>query len=57
MGGSPDAARPLPMAYHLNRQTMNRRESEMNSDVIEGMHLEVYVEQTYRFGRSRTVDL
>ena len=36
---------------------MIRRESEMNSDVTEGMHLEVHVEQTYRFGRSRTADL
>jgi hypothetical protein len=41
--GSPDAARPLPMAYHLNRKTMIRRESEMNSDVKKGMHLEVHV--------------
>jgi hypothetical protein len=36
---------------------MIRRESEMNSDVTAGMHLEVRVERTYRFGRSRTADL
>jgi hypothetical protein len=36
---------------------MIRRESEMNSDIREGMHLEVHVKCTYRFGRSRTLDL